>query len=146
MGRIMRSTFGGRGAAVVLLRPASAQTDGDGALMIELNRVDQIGASCRFTFLADEQPRRGCPRFTLETVIIDAEGVVDRLTLFEFGVLPDGHPRVRQFDVPSLACTDVARILINGVSECGGVDHCAAADRSRTAPMWSFWVAAWAKI
>lgn len=126
MGRIMRSTFVAA-ALVGMLSSAPGHADGDGALMIELNRLDQFEASCRFTFLAMNNLGADATALTLETVIIDADGVVDRLTLFEFGVLPDGVPRVRQFDVPSLACTDVARVLINGVSECGGIDHCAAA-------------------
>jgi hypothetical protein len=42
-------------------------------------------------------------RLSLETVLIDATGRVDRLTLFDFGALPDGVPRVRQFDIPGLA-------------------------------------------
>jgi hypothetical protein len=113
-------------AVVLLATPLSAQTETARTLALELNRVDQIGAACRFTFLADNRLGSDMSAFTVETVIIDAEGVVDRLTLFEFGALPDDTPRVRQFDVPDLTCDGVGRILINGVSDCGGVDDCAA--------------------
>jgi hypothetical protein len=113
-------------AVVLLATPLSAQTETARTLALELNRVDQIGAACRFTFLADNRLGSDMSAFTVETVIIDAEGVVDRLTLFEFGALPDDTPRVRQFDVPDLTCDGVGRILINGVSDCGGVGDCAA--------------------
>ncbi len=114
-------------AGVLLVTPAAAQTDVGLTLGIELNRVDQIEAACRFTFLAENGMGTDLPALTVETVIIDVEGVVDRLTLFEFGGLPAGTPRVRQFDVPGLDCAQVGRVLINGVSDCGGVEGCAPA-------------------
>jgi hypothetical protein len=128
MRRIMRSISVAI-ASVGALSAASAfgQTTTGGAIGIELNRVDQIDTSCRFTFLAENSLGVDATALTLETVIIDTDGVVAQLTLFEFGDLPNGVPRVRQFDVPSLECAGVARILINGVSECEGVDGCGAA-------------------
>ena len=114
-------------AGALLATPAAAQTDAGRALGLELNRVEQVDAACRFTFLAENRMGADLSAFTVETVIIDAEGVVDRLTLFEFGAMPDASPRVRQFDVPALDCAQVGRILINGVSDCGGVEGCATA-------------------
>lgn len=114
-------------AGVLLATTASAQTEAGRHLGLELNRVEQIDAACRFTFLAENRIGTDLSVFTVETVIIDTEGVVDRLTLFEFGALPDTTPRVRQFDVPALDCAQVGRILINGVSDCGGVEDCAPA-------------------
>jgi hypothetical protein len=103
-----------------------AQADETGTLALELNRIDQIEAACRFTFLAENALGLDLSAFTVETVIIDTSGLVERLTLFEFGDLPQDAPRVRQFDVPSLACEDVGRVLINGVADCGDAENCAA--------------------
>ena len=74
--------------------------------------------------------RKFCPpiaigALSLETVLIDTAGRVERLTLFEFGALPDGVPRVRQFDIPGLACESLGRVLINGVSDCSAGAACA---------------------
>jgi hypothetical protein len=113
--------------AALLVAPVVAQADEDWTLSVELNRVDQVEDACRFTFLAENGLGVDVASFTVETVIIDTGGTVDRLTLFEFGALPDGIPRVRQFDVPDLSCMAVRDILINGVAECGGVENCAAA-------------------
>jgi len=114
-------------AGVLLATPAAAQTDARPTVGLELNRVDQIEAACRFTFLAENGMGTDLAALTVKTVIIDVEGLVDRLTLFEFGALPAGTPRVRQFDVPGLDCAQVGRVLINGVSDCGGVEGCAEA-------------------
>ncbi len=111
--------------ALAMASPVTAQSATDARLSLDLNRVDQLDGTCRFTFLAENQLGQDIPAFTVETVVIDAEGVVDRLTLFEFGALPDGVPRVRQFDVPDLACDAVGRILVNGIADCGGVQNCA---------------------
>lgn len=112
--------------AFALAQPLHGQTATDGTLALELNRVDQVAAACRFTFLAENRIGADISSFTAETVIIDADGVVERLTLFEFGNLPESSPRVRQFDVPDLVCAEVGRILINGVSDCGGIEGCEA--------------------
>lgn len=125
------------GLACLLLLPglpAAAQSGPDAALGLEINRVDQIEGACRLTFMAENTLGRDIGALTVETVLIDAEGVVERLTLFEFGALPDGVPRVRQFDVPDLDCAVIGRVLINGVSECEGAEQCGASLRlsSRT--------------
>ncbi len=57
-----------------------------------------------------------------ETVLFDAAGQVDRLTLFDFADLPPAIPRVRQFSVPGMNCEGLSAILINGAETCEGAD------------------------
>ncbi|MCU4651385.1 hypothetical protein N8I71_00955 [Roseibacterium sp. SDUM158016] len=102
-----------------------AQSNEGQRLALELNRVDPVDGACRLTFLAENALGEEIAALSLETVLIDTSGVVERLTLFDFGALPMDVPRVRQFDVPGLACEALGRVLINGVSECGGVGNCA---------------------
>jgi hypothetical protein len=106
---------------------AAAQSAPDAALALELNRIDQLEGACRLTFLAENGLGADVEALTLETVLIDTAGVVERLTLFEFGALPDSVPRVRQFDVPGLSCDALGRVLVNGVSECTGPASCGEA-------------------
>jgi hypothetical protein len=42
-------------AVVLLATPLSAQTETARTLALELNRVDQVGDACRFTFLAENR-------------------------------------------------------------------------------------------
>jgi hypothetical protein len=104
--------------------PALAQ-DEAAALSLELNRIDPLDGACRLTFLAENRLGAELSALSLETVLIDTDGRVERLTLFEFGALPDGVPRVRQFDVSGLDCAALGRVLINGVAECSAGAACA---------------------
>ena len=94
------------------------------ALGLQLNRVDQIEGACRLTFLAENALGADVGALSLETVLLDTDGIVERLTIFDFGALPDGIPRVRQFDVPGLACADLARVLVNAVADCDAPVTC----------------------
>ena len=51
-------------------------------------------------------------------MLFDTSGQVDRLTLFDFGTLPAGRPRVRQFTVSGITCEGLGQILINGAHTC----------------------------
>lgn len=110
--------------------PAMADATATARLSVELNRIDTVQIAtvqsdmmqdaCRLTFLAQNMLGADIAALALETVLIDVDGRVDRLTLFDFGALPEGIPRVRQFDIPGLACERLGRVLINGVAECSG--------------------------
>lgn len=95
-------------------------------LVLELNRIDPLDGACRLTFLTHNTLGTDLDALSVETVLIDTEGRVERLTLFDFGALPDGVPRVRQFDIPGLACEGLGRVLINGVATCSPGEACAA--------------------
>lgn len=110
---------------LLLASQGALAQDSVGNLSLELNRVDALESACRLTFLAENGLGTDLETLSLETVLIDTEGRVDRLTLFEFGALPDGTPRVRQFDIPGLACDGLGRVLINGVAACSAGAACA---------------------
>jgi len=120
--------------ACLLALPALAQETAAPALVLELNRIDTVESACRLTFMAENTLGADLEGLSLETVLIDSDGRVDRLTLFDFGALPDGIPRVRQFDIPGLDCAALGRVLINGVSACAPAEGCPEAleYRSRT--------------
>ena len=104
--------------------PAVAQSGGDTApaLAIELNTVNQVETSCRLIFMARNTLGRSLSAVSLETVLIDKAGIVDRLTVFDFQALPNERPRVRQFDLADTDCRSLGEILINGVATCEGDD------------------------
>ena len=97
---------------------ASAQETSGTGIAIELNTLAQAEGGCQLTFVASSSHPEGVAGVVFETVLFDTEGSVDRLTLFDFGAIPAGVPRVRQFVVPALECTRLGRILINGVDSC----------------------------
>ena len=87
---------------------------------LELNTIDTDQGGCRLTFVANTTFEGGIDAAVLEAVLIDTAGTVQLLTLFDFGSLPMGRPRVRQFVVPGQGCDPVGRVLINGFGTCDG--------------------------
>lgn len=96
------------------------ESDLSGKVAIELNALQSAEAACTLTFLVINGHATEIDKLVYETVLFDATGQVDRLTLFDFGTLPPGRPRVRQFAVPDLACDQLGRVLFNGLHTCTG--------------------------
>ena len=110
--------------AVSLLLPGWAmaedgQTDQSG-LLVELNAADLVGETCRLTFLLRNGLEVDVDQLTVETVLFSKQGQVILLTLFDFGAIPVGRPRVRQFQVPNVSCSALGMVLVNGADTCTG--------------------------
>ncbi|GAB4353987.1 MAG: hypothetical protein Kow0026_12350 [Oricola sp.] len=89
-------------------------------LSLELNAMQQLEDTCRIVFLVENRLGADLDALSYETVLIDTDGVVDRLTLFDFRALPEGRARVRQFDLDNAQCSRIGRVLINGAAACKG--------------------------
>ncbi|HEY9038884.1 MAG TPA: hypothetical protein VIN05_08070 [Roseovarius sp.] len=96
-------------------------------LLIELNAVESQESGCKLSFLALNGHPADVSQAVFETVVFDAAGQVDRLTLLDFADLPAARPRVRQFMIQGMACGDIGQILFNGASTCEPADLGAAA-------------------
>jgi hypothetical protein len=90
------------------------------ALTLELNAVAEQDSGCRITFVATNTLTADIAGLVVEAVIFTPEGLVDRLALLDFQTLPQTRPRVRQFDLPGLACDRIGQVLINAVGTCTG--------------------------
>lgn len=101
-----------------LASTVAAEPPAPASLSLELNHLAQVESGCQLTFVAESAHPEGIENVIFETVLFDSSGAVDRLTLFDFGQIPAGVPRVRQFLVPELSCAALNRMLINGVSFC----------------------------
>lgn len=115
-------------AALALPGLAAAQ-DAPG-VSIELNTVDTVDQACRLTFVLNNTLEADIDKIVAETVLFSDAGSVLLLTLFDFGDLPAGRPRVRQFQVPDTSCEQLGQVLVNGLSTCNIAgaqsDQCAA--------------------
>ena len=107
------------GLAVVATAVRS-QENTQPSLAIDLNAMEQINQACRLVFVATNATGKSIDEMTLETVLFDAAGTVNRFALFDFKALPEGKTRVRQFDLPETRCGSLGRILINGAASCKG--------------------------
>lgn len=116
---------------IALSAPALAE-EAVPAISVELNALDPVEGACRLVFVARNGLEADVASLILEAVAFDPEGGVARISLFDFGELPAGRIRVRQFDLPKLSCDGVGSLLINGVQTCEGVEDCPLAVSSRT--------------
>ena len=98
----------------------SAHAEEPGKLSVDLNALEQVGQSCRLVFVASNSTGATLDDLSLETVLFNTAGTVDRFALFDFQSLPEGKTRVRQFDLPDVRCGDIGRVLINGTASCKG--------------------------
>lgn len=109
---------------LVSLAFAGAAAAGDGetdrSLRLELNTMTQTESACRLTFVVDNALGADLDALVLETVVFDAGGVVERLSLFDFQSVPEGRTRVRQFDLPGAECAALGRVLVNAAEDCSG--------------------------
>ncbi|WP_120499745.1 hypothetical protein [Roseovarius sp. EL26] len=87
-------------------------------IAIELNAVQTQDNSCRLSFVVQNTHAAEISNAVYETVLFDATGQVERMTLLDFGTLPPARPRVRQFVLSGVSCDDLSQILINGAHAC----------------------------
>ena len=106
-------------SAILLAGSVAAQdAEAPSGLSVELNAATAAEAGCTLSFLITNGYASPVEKAVFETVLFDQNGQVDRLTLFDFGQLPSGRPRVRQFTLPETSCDGIGRILVNGAESC----------------------------
>ncbi|KJZ19319.1 hypothetical protein [Loktanella sp. S4079] len=110
--------------------PAAAEeVANEQKISVELNTAQTTDTACRLSFLIQNDHAADIDRAAYEAVLFNAEGGVQQLTLLDFGALPAGRARVRQFEFAGMACSGLSSILINGASTCEaeglGADVCA---------------------
>lgn len=117
-------------AAVVVLAPLVAGAPGAAAaegveekadssgIAIELNRLQEVGKACRLSFVFTNKLPHQVAALSIETVLFNGEGQVERLLALKSKPLTSGKIRVQQFELSDTACDGIGRVLINDVTEC----------------------------
>ncbi|AWZ21173.1 hypothetical protein RTM1035_05540 [Roseovarius sp. TM1035] len=97
------------------------ETAAASALTLTLNSLHTTETGgCRLSFVLQNDLGAALDSLKAEAVLFDATGQVATLTLFDFGALPEGRPRVRQFDLAGQGCDAIGGVLINGIGTCEG--------------------------
>jgi hypothetical protein len=106
--------------AIAGLGGVAAQAQDDAAqFTLELNAATETEAgSCRLTYVASNQSDVALDRTAYEVAIFDAQGIVTRLLVLEFGALIEGKTKILQFDLAGSACGSISRIVVNDVAAC----------------------------
>ncbi|MFN4101560.1 MAG: hypothetical protein ACK4GT_17485 [Pararhodobacter sp.] len=98
-----------------LLGATAAHAD---PVRLELNALHPRDGACQMVFVAQNDSGADLTRLVLEAVLFDTGGRVAAMTLLDLQDLPAERIRVRSFEIAGLACDSLARLLINGVSDC----------------------------
>jgi hypothetical protein len=107
-------------AGLLLLAGAAPAIAGDKSLEIELNRLEAVDNGCRLSFVLTNNMDVSVDALSMEAVLFDPDGRVDRFLLLKARPLPSGRTRVQQFDVGDTSCGRIARVLLNDITACAG--------------------------
>ncbi len=108
------------GLCALPLHAGNAMAGDSHSLVFELNNARQAGGNCRLSFVIQNKMPAAIEALSLEIVLFNKQGRVDRFLKLKAGALPRGKIRVKQFDLKGLACGEVSKILINEIAECKG--------------------------
>lgn len=114
-----RAAFAAAVACVPLLGVPAMAATGE-AIKLELNAARANGDACRMSFLFRNDMPQEIEDLALEVVFFNTDGLVEQFFMLKSGRLPEGKSRVRQFDMPKMACDGISRILVNDVAACDG--------------------------
>ena len=102
-------------------------------LSLELNGAEPSERGCRLTFVAANRLGQDIARAAYEVALFGKDGLVKRLTVLDFKVLPESETKVRQFVIPDMDCADLGRVLINDATACDGPETAACMRQLETA-------------
>lgn len=112
---------------------AAAQAPG---LVVELNKLEADETGCRAWLVFENATGHAFEALTLDFVVFDGEGVISKRLAVNAAPLAADRTSVKAFDLTGLACGDIARLLLNGMTECrhagGGPEDCMALVSARS--------------
>lgn len=115
LGRLAVAIALGAGLCLPVAKPVQAQ---DASVAIELNRLQDVEGACRISLVFTNGLSETVEALSIETVLFNKDGAVERFLVLKSNPLPTGKVRVQQFDARGLACDGVGKVLLNDVKEC----------------------------
>ncbi len=105
-------------SAALLMFVMPAAHASDGAVTVELNRLEPNGEACRAYLVLQNGTESDFATLRLDLVMFDTDGVVANRLALETAPLPAGKTSLKVFDIDGLACERLGRVLLNGVMAC----------------------------
>ena len=97
---------------------ASAVRAQDGALAVELNKLEAEGQGCRAYFVITNKSDTAYQALKLDLVLFRPDGVIGRRFAVDLAPLQGNKRSVKLFDIDGTACDQVGSFLVNDVMEC----------------------------
>jgi len=113
-----RYLAGALAVATVAVWQTPGRAQDDGALAIELNKMEDSADGCLSSFLFDNRTGHQLNRFQLELVFFDPEGIAAKQVTLDMAPLYVDKRTFATFLLGDTACEKVGSILINSVPAC----------------------------
>jgi hypothetical protein len=110
---------------------ASSAALAEGALEVELNKLEPVENACRAYLVFRNGTDIAYTSLRLDLVLFGKDGVIARRLALEAAPLAPGKTTVKLFDVQGVACGDIGQVLLNDVTACRD----ASGDRNDCAPL-----------
>lgn len=92
----------------------------DGAISVELNKVEQAGDDCRVYLVMNNALAATLSAIKLDLVLFDTDGIIAHRFALNVAPLAAGKTSVKSFDVPDMSCETLGRVLLNDAIDCRG--------------------------
>ena len=110
------------GGALALVAAMGWQAAGhaqeDGALTIELNKMEDTAQGCLSSFVFDNRTGHQLSRFQIDLVVFDADGIAAKQMLLDMAPLYEDKKTLASFLLDETACDKIGSILVNSVPRC----------------------------
>lgn len=90
----------------------------DGAIGIELNKVEDTDQGCRTLFVFENRTGHELNRFRVDLVLFDEKGVFSRQLMLDMAPLYDEKKSVASFLLDPAGCGEIGSILVNDIPQC----------------------------
>jgi hypothetical protein len=98
--------------------PAAGHAQEDGALTIELNKMEDTAQGCLSSFLFDNRTGHQLSRFQIDLVFFDPDGVAAKQMLLDIAPLYADKKTFATFLLDETGCDKIGSILVNAVPRC----------------------------
>ena len=104
------------GSTLLPVTPTAAAEQG--GLIIELNKVEELGGACVASFVFQNKLGAGLDSFNVELILFDKDGVIVRRLVTAIASMPNGKTRVAVLRLHDGPCTGLSRALVNDILSC----------------------------
>jgi hypothetical protein len=107
-------------SGLLLASPPTARADEN--ILLELNKVAQEGDSCRLHFLLNNETDAAFNSFRIQIAFFDRTGGFINNATADFLKVSPRKTILRFFDVPTLQCAELGKVLLNDAATCDAED------------------------
>ncbi len=117
--RVLSLLVAGSMASVAVAQSTKEPTEPAPNISLELNNASSTEAGgCQLTFVVTNHSKIGLSQIAYQVGVFDAEGIVRRILVLEFGALTGGKTKIALFNLADQTCNNISRIIVNDVAQC----------------------------